>query len=212
MAPAYAGMILAEQGHEVIKWVIPKEPILNIDHGQEIWEWINYGKRMEDIAGRRMESGTDFDVILTNLRSADAEQIGEKTGATVVKLTSVGVSRSFDVIAQAQAWGDFAPWMPFWIGDTVAGLWMAFKALAVPKGTICEIQHPAALAKLVECELNEINDHRERHRTPWENHDNYHLSECAAKVLYNEAFVTEDRRDAEWRRVHLKQTNGRINI
>lgn len=211
-APAYAGMILAEQGHAVVKWVMPHEPILSLGHGEEIWRWINEGKCMEDIAGRRMEEAQGFDIILTNLRTAKTAEIAKATGATVVKLIPVGVERSFDVVAQAQAWGDFVPWVPFWIGDTVAGLWMAFKALAAPKGSACEIQHPAALAKLIECELLPVNAKRMTDRTPWESSDNYGMSEIAATVKYNNETISEPKRDIQWRRANLKHENGRIII
>ena len=59
-SPAYAGMILAEQGHAVVKWTNGKDPILSLNRGDELWAWINHGKRIEDrhpeIAGRRLGS------------------------------------------------------------------------------------------------------------------------------------------------------------
>jgi hypothetical protein len=48
VVPAYAGMILAEQGHAVTKWTNGRDPILSLNRGDELWRWINHGKRTED--------------------------------------------------------------------------------------------------------------------------------------------------------------------
>jgi hypothetical protein len=42
--PAYAGMILAEQGHHVVKWTHGKDPVLDLNHGRELWSWSVTGR------------------------------------------------------------------------------------------------------------------------------------------------------------------------
>lgn len=212
VAPAYAGMILAEQGHEVVKWILPREPILELAHGDVIWDWINHGKQLEQIGQRRMEQAPGFDAILTNLRSADVQMIAQQTGATVIKLVPTATDMSFDVVAQVQAWGDFCPWLPFWIGDTAAGLWMAFKALSAPKGAACEMQHAAALAKLVECELLEVNRNRSANKTPWESKKHYGIDKKGAVVKYHQSLFREHVKDFSWKKANIPNINGRIII
>ena len=48
VVPAYAGMILAEQGAEVQKWTNGKDPILGCRSGADLWAWINHGKTLLD--------------------------------------------------------------------------------------------------------------------------------------------------------------------
>jgi hypothetical protein len=46
VVPAYAGMILAEQGASVEKWTNDRDPILGCRSGIALWEWINHGKTL----------------------------------------------------------------------------------------------------------------------------------------------------------------------
>lgn len=212
IAPAYAGMVLAEQGVQVDKWVMTDEPILTLKHGEQLWEWINHGKNLSPIAGRKIEDARGYDAILTNLRPVNVNDVAQKTRAAVIKLTPVGCDRSFDVVAQMQAWGDFAPWVPFYLGDTVAGLWMAFKAMTAKPGMGCEIQHPAALSKLVELELSPLNDRRLSTEVPWESTEHYAVQNGQAVVNYNGEIITEKARNSAWRWQNLRHANGRILI
>ena len=46
VVPAYAGMILAEQGADVQKWTNGKDPILGCRSGADLWSWINHDKTL----------------------------------------------------------------------------------------------------------------------------------------------------------------------
>jgi hypothetical protein len=51
---AYAGMLLAEQGHTVEKWTqAGRDPILGLRSGDALWAWINHGKTVVDKHARR---------------------------------------------------------------------------------------------------------------------------------------------------------------
>jgi crotonobetainyl-CoA:carnitine CoA-transferase CaiB-like acyl-CoA transferase len=142
VVPGYAGMILAEQGHRVVKWTDGRDPILGLHRGDELWAWINHGKQVMDrhpalLAGDWDEVfGADApEVILDNFRPATLERwgidpaaIAAREGVRWMSMRSEAGDRSFDIIAQARSWMEYAPWVPFWAGDTVGGLWLAFRA------------------------------------------------------------------------------------
>src|SRR5690606_9893180 len=113
----------------------------------------------------------DVDIVLDNYRAAAWARWGIDPAVLAVELGVVWVSlradddgRSFDAVAQARAWGDKAT-VPFYIGDTAAGLWVAFKALAAPVGHHV-VRQATCLAKLVEGEL--VAPHR-----PWDGPGEY---------------------------------------
>lgn len=216
VAPAYAGMILAEQGHGVTKWTTT-DPIHELRHGDQLWDWINHGKTL---IARHASEVTQlqpgmFDAIIDNARAATWERWGvdpaveaDRLGATWVSLRADDDGRSFDVIAQARAWGDIAPIVPFYLGDTAAGLWLAFKALAASTGHHV-IRQGAALAKLVEGEL--VVD-RPAGRYPWDE-GNYGVTpDGVAVVEFRGERIEEPPRAAAWRRVHLMHSGGRFTI
>ncbi len=135
--PAYAGMVLAEQGHEVVKFTNGRDPILGLQRGPELWAWINHGKVLRDDHPRTVLDGPAFDIILDNFRPTTLKAWGitpvelcQRFGYRWISMRPEVGDRSFDVLAQAQAWMEFCPYIPFYIGDTAPGLWMAFKALA----------------------------------------------------------------------------------
>src|SRR6202042_2619209 len=71
----YAGMILAEQGHAVVKWTNDRDPILSLNRGDELWRWINHGKRLEGRHPGILAADWDQvfwleppDIVLDNLR------------------------------------------------------------------------------------------------------------------------------------------------
>jgi hypothetical protein len=226
---AYAGMILAEQGHDVTKWTLPgKDPILALDRGDELWDWINYGKTVEHRHVGLIGPGFAAvrpDVIVDNFRAEalagwgiDPAELAERWGIPWVSIRSDVADhggRSFDVIAQARAWGDRAPWVPFYIGDTTAGLWAAFKALSVVE--LGQVGHhvvfqATSLAKLVEGEDVIEVERRKAGPTPWDP-DLYEMGAGGAAVAYREATVFEPRRDREWRLAHLHHNgDGRYRI
>ncbi len=213
LAPAYAGMILAEQGHRVTKWANPgPDPLEQLHRGDELWAWVNHGKTvhrdraLEDVS--TLTPG-ETDIIIDNVRAAtwarlgvDPEVLASRLGVTWVSLRADDDGRSFDVIAQLRAWGDRGV-LPFYLGDTAAGLWLAFKALAAPSGHHV-IRQGACLAKLVEGELVAPVDPSE----PWDEPGTY----GPAGVLYRGEWVREQPRNDEWRRENLRHVDGRYQI
>ena len=212
VAPAYAGMILAEQGHDVEKWTVA-DPIHSLNHGDELWAWINHGKT---ITNRHSSTVSDltpgaFDVIIDNHRAEAWRRWGVDPAIESERLSVVWASlradndgRSFDVIAQARAWGD-KMMAPFYLGDTAAGLWLAFKALAAPTGHHV-IRQAACLAKLVEGELVAP------YSGLWDEPGTYGHADGVAKVVFRGEVVQEPMRDNEWRRASLPSRDGRLTI
>ena len=215
LAPAYAGMVLAEQGHRVEKWTT-SDPIHDLVDGEQMWAWVNHGKTVRAgvhaSAVADVEVGT-FDVVLDNYRAAtwarwgvDPAELAERLGVVWVSLRADDDGRSFDAIAQARAWGDKAA-VPFYLGDTAAGLWVAFKALAAPPGHHV-VRQASALAKLVEGEL--VAPYR-----AWDRPGEYVWSSPdgrPAAVDFRGEVVVEPPRDDEWRRGHLRHVDGRYLI
>lgn len=214
VAPAYAGMILAEQGHDVDKWWLPIDPILTLDRGDELWDWINHGKRLTQMhasAAARVDL-SEYDVVIDNIRARalanwqiEPQTLAERYDLTWVSLRDDFDERSFDAIAQARAWGDLGH-LPFYIGDTAAGLWLAFKALAVKHGSHHVIRQASVLAKLVEGELVVSRDR------PWDAPGEYVIDENSASVLFKGERISEPTRDAAWRRQNLHHVDGRFVI
>lgn len=215
IAPAYAGMIFAEQGHHVTKWSIG-DPIHTLHRGDELWSWINYKKTIFETHASNVQhlGDDDFDIIIDNFRADTWERWGIDPTDLAMKLNVRWVSlradddeRSFDVIAQARAWGDMGD-LPFYIGDTAAGLWVAFKALAAPIGHHV-IRQAACLAKLVEGELvapKNINE-------PWDEPGTFGFNDRhEAVVIFKGETITEPSRDNAWRAKHLANVGGRFTV
>lgn len=223
---AYAGMLLAEQGYDVTKWVAPKpstDPILGLEHGDELWSWINAGKRVIERDARDLNaiSLLDMGIVLDNVRPSTLERWGiepatlaEQWGLIWVSLRSEVGERSFDVIAQARSWMEYGPWLPFYAGDTAAGLMMAFKALA----KLAKHEHghyvlgqASCLQKLVEGELL-VDAPQRLDRTRWDR-ELYSASRHGAEVVYRGELIQEPVRDREWKLAHLYHNgHGRIRI
>jgi hypothetical protein len=228
VAPAYAGMILAEQGAEVVKWTATgRDPILTLKKGRELWAWINHKKRLFDVHPRtlveRPWGPMSPDIIIDNFRPStlakwgiDPAALAKQHGVVWVSLRSEVGEVSFDILAQHRAWRHIAPWMPFYIGDTAAGLWLAFKALAMlDRGRYGHypIGHATSLAKLVEGEL--VVD-RPTPSSPdqvaWDC-DRYGVSGDEAIVEYGDEWFVEPARHAAWQRTHLwHDGTGRMTI
>lgn len=216
IAPAYAGMILAEQGHQVTKWTTD-DPIHDLRHGDELWEWISHGKHIERKHATTvvdLQPG-QFDAVIDNFRASTWERWGvdlsreaARLGVVWVSLRGEGDQRSFDVIAQARAWGDLCPPVPFYLGDTAAGLWLAFKALAAPVGHHV-IRQATCLAKLVEGELVVP---RPPEQYPWDDPDDYGSTTREAFVQFKGAVQYEPMRDATWRAANLTHERGRYIV
>jgi hypothetical protein len=206
-------MILAEQGHEVVKWWVGHDPTLELNRGDELWAWLQHGKLLEIRHARAaaVVDLSDFDLVIDNLRAdtmkhweIDAGALARKHELVWVSLRADDDARSFDVVAQARAWGDLG-YLPFYIGDTSAGLWLAFKALAAPIGHHV-IRQANVLAKLVEGEL--IVDRS----VPWDEPGTFGIYDGQAVVEYRGERIVEPVRDLAWRRENLRHVDGRLIV
>lgn len=222
IAPAYAGMILAEQGHTVEKWISGSrsDPILDLHRGTELWEWINHGKTIFIRHARAvdlMKPGS-VDAVIDNIRlstwhswGVDPEEQAARLGVPWVSLRDDFDGRSFDAIAQARAWGDHLGYLPVYLGDTAAGLWLAFKVLAAPPGHHV-LRQAACLAKLVEGELAVTGNRTGRKEPLWDDPGTYGEDKGTARVVYRGETVCEPFRDDDWRRKNLRHRDGRYVI
>lgn len=228
VAPAYAGMLLAEQGHRVVKWCSPTspDPVLGLRHGDRLWAWLNHGKTVQYIHGRDiagMAPGS-VDVVVDNLRASawagwqvDPAEQAYRLGVPWVALRDDFDGRSFDAVAQARAWGDHLGYLPVYLGDTSGGLWLAFKAASTAvSGSIGlhVLRQAACLAKLVESELMFDDIPREGGLPPWDEPGTYGPApdRTGVQVQYRGDTIREPFRDAEWRQKNLRHHNGRLDI
>lgn len=211
IAPAYAGMLLSEQGHEVRKWVNGKDPILTLNRGADLWAWINYGKRIEYRAPSDILDITDCDAIIDNFKPStlakwniDPQQIAQDKKLIWVSIRSEVDEVSFDILAQARSWMEYADHIPFYVGDMAAGLWTAFKVTACTTSGHYVIGHASCMQKMVEGEL--MID-----RTKWDT-DEYRFHDGQATVSYRGERYTETPKDRDWKLKYLNHRNGRIVI
>lgn len=203
IAPAYAGLILSQQGHRVTKLVGEHEPTLELRSGEELFEWLNQGKKLLSGDIRELDF-SEYDAVIDNIRVSTWLRLGMAPEDLAFEhflkwasLRSETGEPSFDLIAQNQAWGDKGR-LPFYIGDTAAGLWLAFKLLNLEAGEHATVYQATALAKLVEGNL----------AVPWRLWDDfgeyYAAQDGTAVVRYRDRLYLEPIRDDEWRRVNLK--------
>lgn len=219
---AYAGMVLAEQGHQVEKWVSPDrpDPIQGLRQGEALWTWINDGK---SVTPRHAAAVSDvpagvYDAVIDNVRAAAWDRWGVNPAQEAARLNVAWVSlrdefdgRSFDAVAQARAWMDHAGYVPFYLGDTAAGLWIAFKVCDAAPGHHV-LGQASVLAKLVEGELCVPVD-RDGVAPPWDEPGTYGAHPATgASVVYRDELVAEPVRDHEWRWNHLRHHGGRIIV
>jgi hypothetical protein len=208
-------MVLAEQGHEVEKWWTGDDPVLHLNAGDELWNWLNEQKTLTEKRASLdilEEALPAFDAVVENIRPAswkfwgiDREVLANRYGVRWVSMEAeVDGGRSFDAVAQAQALGSISPPIPFYIGDTAGGLWLAFKALASRETGHFRLFQASCLAKLVEGELMVP-------RQTWDR-SLYRLDAEGAAVEFRGEIVREPLRDTEWRRSHLRHQGGRISI
>ncbi|QSB06464.1 CoA transferase [Natronoglycomyces albus] len=226
--PAYAGMILAEQEAHVIKWTHPDglaDPVQKLRRGDELWTWINHGKTLK---AQHVRDVVDippgqFDVVIDNIRASAWEKWGIDPAAQAQRLSLPWVSmrdefddRSFDAVAQARAWMEHVPYLPFYIGDTAGGLWAAFKALSLVASSRTGhhvLRQSSCLAKLVEGELVVVEPRDQA--PPWDPPGTYGVvgNGNATRVEFRGTEVVEPIRDTAWKLHHLHHDgNGRIII
>ncbi len=219
IAPAYAGMILGEQGHYVQKWVNEPntDPVFDLYRGDELWSWLNADKEIVARHPIEVKHTRRFDVVIDNFKPStlatwhiDPAKIAIEHNLVWVSLRSEVGETSFDILAQARSTAEYGPYIPFYIGDTSAGLWMAFKATAMRIPGHYVIGHASCLQKLVEGELI-IDEPRNGIRVPWDR-DAYFYDGNEAIVEYRGKQFVEPTRDREWKLDHLWHKNGRITI
>lgn len=216
IAPAYAGMILAEQGHHVTKITV-NDPLRQQQYGPQLWEWLNSQKTiLEDTP---IEDSLylleEVDAVVDNLRSVTWERHGicpvylaYKHQLRWVSMRADDDGRSFDVLAQARAWGDICGPVPFYLGDTAFGLWAAFKLCSMGVGHAV-IRHAACLAKLVE---GEAVIPRPKQCWPWKQEGTYGFRDGEAYTVYKGERLSEPLRGVEWRLANLVNVRGRFVV
>lgn len=204
VAPAYAGLILAEQGHDVTKVASLSDPVLSLNRGEQLFSWLNQNKKIIHGDLRDVDLSR-FDAVIDNIRlctwrdriGMDPAELANAHHLSWASLRSEDGSVSFDAIAQARAWGDKG-YLPFYIGDTAAGLWLAFKLLNTRRGEHSVVYQSTVLAKLVEGNL----------QVPWQLWDDlgtyYYAQDGSAVVRYKDSIHVEPARNDSWRSVHLK--------
>lgn len=217
--PAYAGMLLAEQGHRVEKWTNGKDPILALHRGDELWDWINYKKKLLPIHFEQAPSYLgSFDIVIDNLTPSalaryglDPDFLANKFNIRWVSMRSEVGERSFDIIAQARSIMEYCDWVPFYLGDTSGGLWLAFKAMANNDPGHYVLGQASVLQKLVEGELL-LTPKRERHKTPWDVSRYGPDGKNSVSVDYKGSLISEPVRDSEWKLDNLWHKLGRISV
>jgi hypothetical protein len=223
VVPAYAGMILAEQGAEVQKWTNGKDPILGCRSGADLWAWINHGKTLLNRPAASLPGDPpSVDIVIENFRpgtlagwGVDPAALAERHGWVWVSMRSEVGERSFDLIAQARSTAEYAPHIPFWLGDTAGGLWCAFKALAMhaagqPGHYV--LGQASCLQKFVEGELCvERPEPLPGNVVPWDA-DPYRMCDGAAVVEYKGDRLEEPIRSREWKLANLWHVGGRMRV
>lgn len=227
--PAYAGMLLAEQGHQVTKIIHPSKPdpiLTRCRHGQDLWDWVNWGKQLcrellPDYLGS-IEPGA-YDVVLENIRQTtwgrwltktSLAELAEAKGIRWIGVRDELGCRSFDNIAQARAFLEFSPRVNFYLGDTAVALFAAFKALADTAPGFFPIYQASSLFKLVEGEMVVGANHARPMLSP---QDDYWAAchgcdEKGAFIRYRDEMIREPIRGHEWRWENLRHREGRIII
>jgi hypothetical protein len=223
VVPAYAGMILAEQGAIVEKWTNGKDPILSCRSGAELWTWINHGKTLVNRPVASLPGDPpSVDIVIDNFRPStlagwgvDPVSLSQRHGWVWVSMRSEVGERSFDLIAQARSIREYGPHVPFWLGDTAGGLWMAFKALAMHvsgKPGHYVLGQASVLQKLVEGELLvERPEPLPGNVVPWDP-DPYFMDEMKAVVEYKGEKIEEPVRSREWKWANLWHDGGRMRV
>jgi hypothetical protein len=223
VVPAYAGMILAEQGCRVQKWTNGKDPILGCRSGAELWAWINDGKTLVNRpVASLIADPPPVDIVIDNFRPStlagwgvDPAALAQRRGWVWVSMRSEVGERSFDLIAQARSIREYGPHVPFWLGDTAGGLWMAFKALAMylaGKPGHYVLGQASVLQKLVEGELLvERPEPLPGNVVPWDP-DPYFMTESKAVVKYKGERIDEPIRSRGWKLANLWHVSGRIKV
>jgi hypothetical protein len=229
IVPSYAGMLLREQGASVEKWANKDtDPTMSLRDGEKLWHWLNAGKHVTDRQALDLLyllPSAYPDIVIDNFRPQTLETWGIVPAKLARKFDCVWVSmydemgeRSFDMVAQMRSWAEYGVYAPFYVGDTAAGLWMAFKALAMhsqhaPGHYV--LGQAGCLQKLVEGELlADAPGDRAAGVAPWDAPGTYYFDREAREGVthYKGCIYREPVRDTAWKRAHLWHKGGRIII
>jgi len=226
LAVAYAGQVLAEQKHKVVKWWRPDaEPMRAWRHGSALIEWLNADKVLVDRGEETVTTlqAGDLDVVLDSVpasvweaRKVNRALLAGRWGVVWVALEGPDGQEPNDAVAQAQATMAVGPYVPWHLGDTALGLWAAFAAL---QGRVAQVyglrrvHQPTALAKLVEGELG-VRRPPMGAGPPWAV-ETYGPWNEDGQVVGTEwegdgEVMREPTRDRDWQRAHLRIKNGRL--
>lgn len=229
VAPAHAGRMLAEQGYRVEKWTrAGADPILGLRDGKRLWDWYIAGKYVADVPAAhvaQLEPGLVDGIIDNHTEHAwarwgiDPTEQARRLGIPWVSIVAdtwdpQGGLRSFDAFAQARAFGPDCPPIPFYIGDTAAGLSAAFvltAAMAQRKTGRLLVFQAAALAKLREGDLA-VRPPAGADGEPggWDEPGSYEVHAGGATVTFRGQTYDEPARDDEWRKANLPNVDGQL--
>lgn len=211
IAPAYAGMILAEQGNYVEKWFTSRDPIFDLKRSRDLWEWINHDKTLHEKKLEELEdalSSNTFHVVIDNIRldtwlrilDTTPEQLAKKHDVVWISLRDELNERSFDAVTQARSWAVAgAKWVPFYVGDTTAGLWLAFSAYSKRAhfGSHYIVGHSTCMAKMIEGD-QVVKVKRHRNQTPWDRETYLMSNHGEAYIEFKGESIHEPRRNRQW--------------
>jgi hypothetical protein len=162
------------------------------------------------------------DIVLDNFRPStlagwgvDRVALAEQHGWVWESMRSEVGERSFDLIAQARSIAEYSPHVPFWLGDTAGGLWMAFKALSTfvaGKPGHYVLGQASVLQKLVEGELLvERPEPLAGNVVPWDP-EAYFMTDSVAVVEYKRDRMEEQIRSRGWKLSKLWHVGGRMRV
>jgi len=215
---AFAGMVLAEQGHQVTRWLAPrhKDPLME---DELVWWWSMHGK---ELVGREAREAAgiktgEFGGVIDNLRveawdrwGVDREAVARRVGIPWVSLVDDCGYRSTGAIASARSWWE--PGQPISpdLAETTAGLMMAFKLLAAhSRSGLHRLGFAACLQKMVPAELMLGKRPRPVPLDPEWRSDGLLVG---ARAEWRGELLTEVVRDREWKRRHMNTSSGRVRL
>ena len=203
----YAGMLLSEQGHTVIKIMADNEPLLELEKGEELLAWLNYKKIIKTKNDKNIQDLINKykpDIVLENISYLNPKyfKIAKKTKWVSIR-PSGNLDKSFDIFAQIQTFGEYKKYFDFYIGDTVAGLFAAFIAMSSNK-QYNVVRQAEALQKIIEGELIV-----KKPATGWDKKI-YKIENDTAMVEYNNKLLITKSWTRDNKLKYLNHKKGRI--
>lgn len=222
LPPAFAGMVLAEQGHEVTRWLAPKgsEPD-PLTEDELVWWWSMHGK---ELTARHAKLASElslgsFGGIIDNLRpdawsrwGVDRDKVARRLGAPWITLVDDSGYRSTGAIAAARSWWALGQPVAPQLAETAAGLMLAFKLLAnVARPGLHRIGFAASLQKMMPAELM-LGNAPERTRPPFDPEWWADGRLVGARAEWRGELLTEVVRDRDWKLRHFRTGAGRVKL